>query len=152
MSVTAVELYRLGRLLIDVARQATIEGKDSGLGPVQVALLEDVLHHPQSGVQQIAARTGHAQSHISKVVEQLHQRGLLSVEPSRLDGRRSCIALTPQAHTAITARAGHDVHNAAARILGNAATAAAFITIIDDLHQQLATTNPEPEPVPVNLD
>src|SRR5205807_233426 len=51
------QLHRLGRRLIELSRAVTTQGSDPALTPGELAVLEDVLRHPDSSVSEIQART-----------------------------------------------------------------------------------------------
>ncbi|MGF7235803.1 MAG: MarR family transcriptional regulator, partial [Frankia sp.] len=82
MSVDGVALHRLARRLTDLARDVTTAGPWTGLTAGQLAVLEDVLHHPESVGQDIAARTGFVQSHVSASIARLRDRGRRTTRPA----------------------------------------------------------------------
>src|SRR5882757_5195408 len=96
-----VRLHRLGKRLIDLARQVTTDAGDTVLTPGEVAVLEDVLKHPGSVVTEIQARTGFAQSHVSTSVSRLRDQGLIVGVPDPDDRRRTRLTLADIAHRAI---------------------------------------------------
>jgi DNA-binding MarR family transcriptional regulator len=113
-----VRLHRLGKRLIDLARQVTTDAGDTELTPGEVAVLEDVLKHPGSAVTEIQARTGFAQSHVSTSVSRLRERGLLVAAPDPEDRRRTRLALAGIAHQAIMRRAGRPADETIAEAVG----------------------------------
>jgi len=113
-----VLLHRLGKRLIDLARQVTADAGDTELTPGEIAVLEDVLKHPGSVVTEIQARTGFAQSHVSTSVARLRERGLIVAAPDPEDRRRTRLTLAEIAHRAIMRRAGRPADDTIAEVVG----------------------------------
>ena len=113
-----VLLHRLGKRLIDLARQVTTDAGDTALTPGEVAVLEDVLKHPGSVVTEIQARTGFAQSHVSASVSRLREQGLIVAAPDPADRRRTRLTLAEIAHRAIMKRAGRPADDTIAEAVG----------------------------------
>ncbi|MFI9381186.1 MarR family winged helix-turn-helix transcriptional regulator [Kutzneria sp. NPDC052558] len=113
-----VRLHRLGKRLIDLARQVTTDAGDTELTPGEVAVLEDVLKHPGSAVTEIQARTGFAQSHVSASVARLRERGLIVATPDPQDRRRTRLTLAEIANQAIMRRAGRPADATIAEAVG----------------------------------
>jgi DNA-binding MarR family transcriptional regulator len=113
-----IRLHRLGKRLIDLARQVTTDAGDTVLTPGEVAVLEDVLKHPASAVTEIQARTGFAQSHVSASVSRLRDQGLIVAAPDPGDRRRTRLTLTDIAHRAIMRRAGRPADDTIAEAVG----------------------------------
>ena len=113
-----VQLHRLGKRLIDLARQVTTDAGDTVLTAGEIAVLEDVLKHPGSVVTEIQARTGFAQSHVSTSVSRLRERGLLTASPDPEDRRRTRLTLAEIAHQAIMRRAGRPADETIAEAVG----------------------------------
>ncbi|QUQ69693.1 MarR family winged helix-turn-helix transcriptional regulator [Kutzneria sp. CA-103260] len=113
-----VRLHRLGKRLIDLARQVTTDAGDTELTPGEVAVLEDVLKHPGSAVTEIQARTGFAQSHVSASVARLRERGLITAAPDPADRRRTRLTLAEIAYQAIMRRAGRPADETIAQVVG----------------------------------
>jgi DNA-binding MarR family transcriptional regulator len=130
-----VRLHRLGKRLIDMARDVTASAGEVALTPAEVAVLEDALKHPDSPVSEIKARTGFAQSHISTSVARLRERGLIEVTSDPADRRRTQVTLTPLAKGAILARAGRPADDVIARIVPKDATRVA--QLLDELAELL---------------
>ncbi|MGH3380704.1 MAG: MarR family transcriptional regulator [Actinoallomurus sp.] len=101
-----VRLHRLGKRLIDLSREVTTSAGDASLTPAEVAVIEDVLKHPESAVSEIKARTGFAQSHVSESVARLKERGLVETLADAADRRRTRVRLSRVARQAILVRAG----------------------------------------------
>jgi DNA-binding MarR family transcriptional regulator len=110
-----VRLHRLGKRLIDMARDVTTSAGEASLTPAEVAVLEDALKHPGSPVSEIKARTGFAQSHISASVARLRARGLIEATSDPADRRRTQVTLTPLAKKAILSRAGRPADDVIAK-------------------------------------
>ena len=115
-----VRLHRLGKRLIDLARQVTTDAGDTALTPGEVAVLEDVLKHPGSVVTEIQARTGFAQSHVSTSVSRLRDQGLIVGAPDPDDRRRTRLTLADIARRAIMRRAGRAADETIAEAVGPA--------------------------------
>lgn len=115
-----VRLHRLGKRLIDLARQVTTDAGDTALTPGEVAVLEDVLKHPGSVVTEIQARTGFAQSHVSTSVSRLRDQGLIVGAPDPDDRRRTRLTLADIARRAIMRRAGRAANETIAEAVGPA--------------------------------
>lgn len=113
-----VQLHRLGKRLIDLARQVTTDAGDTALTPGEVAVLEDVLKHPGSVVTEIQARTGFAQSHVSTSVARLREQGLIEAALDPEDRRRTRLTLAEVAHRAIMRRAGRAADETVAEAVG----------------------------------
>ena len=97
-----VRLHRLGKRLIDLARQVTTDAGDTVLTPGEVAVLEDVLKHPGSVITEIQARTGFAQSHVSTSVSRLRDQGLIVATPDPDDRRASRLRPTADGTRVLT--------------------------------------------------
>ncbi|EWM14548.1 MarR family winged helix-turn-helix transcriptional regulator [Kutzneria sp. 744] len=113
-----VRLHRLGKRLIDLARQVTTDSGDTALTPGEVAVIEDVFKHPGSVVTEIQARTGFAQSHVSASVSRLREQGLLVSEPDPADRRRTRLTVADIARRAIMRRAGRPADETIAELVG----------------------------------
>ncbi|GHF43115.1 DNA-binding MarR family transcriptional regulator [Deinococcus metalli] len=88
-------LHRLARHLRDLATQATARPGEPTPSPGLIAVVEDVARHPGSAVGEVAARTGLAQSFVSKTVAALRDEGLLVSVPDAADRRRTTVTLAP---------------------------------------------------------
>lgn len=109
---TAGELYRLARLLREVALAVTADpGEVTSLG--LVAITEDIARHDHTTVGEVAARTGLAQSLVSNVVAQLRESGVVDTRADDTDRRRSRITVTDAARTGVfAARSDRRITNA----------------------------------------
>ena len=110
-----VRMHRLGKRLIDLSREVTVSAGDASLTPAEVAVIEDVLKHPDSAVSEIRVRTGFAQSHVSESVARLKERGLIETPPDPVDRRRTRVRLSELARQAVLARAGRSADEVIAR-------------------------------------
>lgn len=129
-----VRLHRLGKRLIDLAREVTTSAGDASLTPAEVAVVEDVLKHPDSAVSEIQARTGFAQSHVSQSVARLKERGLVETPADPADRRRTRVRLTDLARWAVLTRAGRPADEVIARAVpGRADRVTALLDELADL-------------------
>ena len=132
-----VQLHRLGKRLIDLARQVTTDAGDTELTPGEIAVLEDVLKHPGTAVTEIQARTGFAQSHVSTSVARLRERGLIVAAPDPEDRRRTRLALAEIAYQAIMRRAGRSADQTITEAVGQD-RAERVMTLLDELADLLS--------------
>jgi len=72
-----------------------------------VAVTDDIVHHEGTTVGETAARTGLAQSLVSKVVAQLREGGVVEMTVDETDRRRALIRITDSARTQVFANRGH---------------------------------------------
>src|SRR4051812_24169816 len=114
-----VLLHRLGKRLIDLAREVTTDAGDAELTPAEMAVMEDAFKHPDSPVTDIQARTGFAQSHVSASVARLKERGWVETAPDPRDRRRTCVRVAEPARRAIYRRAGRPADAVIARAVGD---------------------------------
>jgi DNA-binding MarR family transcriptional regulator len=131
-----VRLHRLGKRLIDLARQVTTEAGDTTLTPGEVAVMEDVFKHPGSVVTDIQARTGFAQSHVSASVSRLREQGLIVAEPDPADRRRTRLTVADIARRAIMRRAGRPADETIAEAVGPE-KADRVVTLLRELEELL---------------
>jgi len=132
-----VRLHRLGKHLIDLARQVTTDAGDTALTPGEVAVIEDVFKHPGSVVTEIQARTGFAQSHVSVSVSRLREQGLIVAEPDPADRRRTRLTVADAARRAIMRRAGRPADETIAEAVGQE-KAARVLQLLAELDELLA--------------
>ncbi|WP_253885214.1 MarR family winged helix-turn-helix transcriptional regulator [Actinokineospora diospyrosa] len=86
-----VELFRLGRTLTRLGEKAIPPAGFHDL-PVRVrSVLVDVFEHPDSPIQDITARTGLPQSHVSASVARLREVGVLTTTQDPADRRRTLV-------------------------------------------------------------
>ncbi|MEV6607264.1 MarR family winged helix-turn-helix transcriptional regulator [Kutzneria sp. NPDC051319] len=131
-----VRLHRLGKRLIDLARQVTTDAGDTALTPGEVAVIEDVFKHPGSVVTEIQARTGFAQSHVSASVSRLREQGLVVAEPDPGDRRRTRLTVADLARRAIMHRAGRPADETIAEVVGEG-KAARVLKLLAELEELL---------------
>ena len=130
-----VRLHRLGKRLIDLSREVTTSAGDASLTPAEVAVIEDVLKHPESAVSEIKARTGFAQSHVSESVARLKERGLIETPADPADRRRTRVRLTEVARQAVLARAGRSADEVIAQVVPDRAER--VTALLDELAELL---------------
>jgi len=94
--VNAGQLHRLARVLREIAQAATANQGERPVAASTVAIVEDVTDHPRSPITRIAQRTGLAQSLVSRTVDRLQERGVLTVEHDPDDGRRTLVSVDPK--------------------------------------------------------
>lgn len=85
------QLNRLGRRLIALAREATTSPGDRIPSSGEAAVLGEVVESPGSSIRQLCERTGFVQSHVSAIVAELVERGLLRTETDPADRRRTLV-------------------------------------------------------------
>ncbi len=104
--VTVGELFRLSRVLREVALEAATDPGEAPPSAGLVAVTDDIAHHEQTTVGEIAARTGLAQSLVSKVVAELRDGGAVEMTLDENDRRRNLIRITDSARTQVLADRG----------------------------------------------
>ena len=132
-----VQLHRLGKRLIDLAREVTVQAGETSLTPGEVAVLEDALKHPDSSVGEIQVRTGFAQSHVSVSVARLRARGLIETTPDPADRRRTRVRLAEAARRAILRRASRPADDVMAQAIADPEQAKRASRLLDELVQLL---------------
>ena len=90
-TVAVDSVRRLMRALRVASRSAE---RRAGLSGAQLLVLDELAGAPAASLNDLARRTHTDQSSVSVVVSRLVARGLVSREPSIVDGRRVAIALT----------------------------------------------------------
>ncbi len=93
--MNAGDLHRLARVLRDVALASTSRPGEAVVPASLVAVIEDVVDHPDSSVGEIARRTGLAQSMVSTTVVRLRDSHVLRTTTDVHDRRRTLVSLTP---------------------------------------------------------
>jgi DNA-binding MarR family transcriptional regulator len=99
--VTVGELFRVSRLLREVALAAAGDPGEAAPSEGLVVVTDDIVHHDDTTVTETAARTGMAQSLVSKVVGQLHHGGVVETVRDETDRRRTRIRVTDLARSQI---------------------------------------------------
>lgn len=97
----AGQLHRVARVLREVALDATADPGETPVSAGDVAIAEDIAHHEKASVGEIAARTGLAQSLVSRTVAKFHDAGVVVAERDPDDGRRVLISIAPDTRTAL---------------------------------------------------
>jgi hypothetical protein len=87
-----MELYLLGRRLMQIAESALPSGKSATVARL---VLIDVAFHPDSSISEITERTALHQSQVSAAVGRLRERGVLETGPDPADRRRTLVRTTP---------------------------------------------------------
>lgn len=101
----AADLHRLARTLRDIALQATQNTGDDRVNAGELAVLEDIAKHPASTIGEITARTGLAQSLVSRITRTMADAGVLAITPDPSDRRKVRIELEETTRRAILQRA-----------------------------------------------
>lgn len=136
--MTGDELYRLGRRLMAVARQAMTDPNDPAATAGETAVIDDVLDHPGSAVQEITARTGFAQSYVSATVARLRAKDWVETAVDPVDGRRTLVRLPEVMVQAIAAEARPlDAALVAALPTLDGPRRAEILTLLDALAQRV---------------
>lgn len=104
--VTVGELFRLSRLLREMALMAATDPGEPPPSAGLVAVTDDIAHHEGTTVGETAARTGLAQSLVSKVVAQLCAGGVVEMTVDERDRPRSLIRITDSARREVFAERG----------------------------------------------
>jgi DNA-binding MarR family transcriptional regulator len=94
--VNAGQLYRLARVLREIAQLATLNPGEHAPSASTLAVVEDVHEHPGTAIKDIVRRTGLAQSVVSRTVGQLHHAGALGIAKNPADGRSTLVSLNPK--------------------------------------------------------
>ena len=105
--VTVGEVFRLSRVLREIALGAATDPGETPPSAGLVAVTDDIAHHEGTTVGETAARTGLAQSLVSKVVAQLREGGVVEMAVDERDRRRNLIRITDSARTQVFADRGH---------------------------------------------
>ena len=109
----AGQLHKVARLLREVALDATADPGETPVSAGDVAIAEDITQHEKASVGEIAARTGLAQSLVSRTVAKLSDAGVVVTERDPHDGRRLLISIAPGIRTgAFRSRARRPVESA----------------------------------------
>lgn len=132
-------MHQLGKCLIQLSEATTASG-DITLKPGEVAVLEDVIEHPDSSISTIHERTGFAQTHVSESVVRLKKHGLLAtagdrVPPGLASAWRSGTRVRPTAEGSktISRRETRRVDEAVARAIADPSQAARAIDLMNEL-------------------
>ena len=104
--VTVGELFRLSRVLREIALAAATDPGEPPPSAGLVAVTDDIAHHEGTTVGETATRTGLAQSLVSKVVAELREGGVVEMAVDERDRRRSLIRITDSARREVFAERG----------------------------------------------
>lgn len=138
------QLNRLGRRLVELARQASTYPGDPIPSAGETAVLGEVVEYPGCSVRQLCERTGFVQSHVSALVAGLVERGLLRTETDPTDRRRTLVyPETPLTRGVERRRRSIDETLAAA--LGDTDTAREAVELLDKLAALLSAEQEPPQ-------
>jgi len=110
----AADLHRLARTLRDIALQATQNTGDDRVNAGELAVLEDIAKNPASTIGEITARTGLAQSLVSRITRTMADAGVLAIAPDSTDRRKVRVELEEATRQAILQRADNPATDAIA--------------------------------------
>jgi DNA-binding MarR family transcriptional regulator len=110
----AADLYRLARTLREIALKATEEPGEQGVSAGELAVLEDIARNPKATISAITARTGLAQSLVSRITHALADSGALTIDAHPRDKRKVQIELDEKVRALILERAGNPITDAIA--------------------------------------
>lgn len=86
--MNAAQLHKLARQLREVALETSSNGDEERVSAGELAIVEDVAHHPKTSVSGIARRTRLAQSLVSRTVSAMRDAGVFRTEPDPADRRK----------------------------------------------------------------
>ena len=104
---TAGQLYRLARQLREIALTAVADPGDAPIPLGLILITDDIAHYDNTTISEITARTGLAQSLVSKTVTRLRDAGVVTTEPDPADRRRTRVSVTATARSEIFAGRGN---------------------------------------------
>lgn len=110
----AADLHRLARTLREIALRATENTGEDRVNAGELAVLEDIARYPKSTMRDITARTGLAQSLVSRITHAMADAGALTIEPDPSDRRKVRIDIAPRTRATILDRAGNTIKDAIA--------------------------------------
>ncbi|MFF3567424.1 MarR family transcriptional regulator [Nocardia jiangxiensis] len=116
-------LHRLGRHLIELARQLSLESGVERPPEGEIAVLTDVLDNPGSSVREITQRTGFSQPHISECITRLVEDAMLATDVDPRDRRRTLVYPTDALFRAIARRTTPHLDDTLTTALGDPAKA-----------------------------
>ena len=147
----ATQLVMLGRQLVKIGQEALRGGQAPPLPAGRALVLRDVVAHPGSSITDITARTGLAQSIVSKAIARFQDQDMVQVEADPADGRRTLARVTPGHLREVRRKGAVPVDAALAAALGEA-DPAAVAKIVSSLEALAARLRPaEPGPVASQL-
>jgi DNA-binding MarR family transcriptional regulator len=142
----ALELIMLGRQLVKIGEEAMRGGQAPAPPAGHALVLRDVLTHPGSSISDITARTGLAQSIVSKAIARFGEQGIVEIGADPADGRRTLARVTAR-HLADVRRKGTlPADEALAAALGEAdpAAVAGIVSGLQALAARLHRDRPGP--------
>lgn len=101
----ASELHRLARTLREIALEGTGNVGPDRVNAGQLAVFEDVARNAGASIAEITARTGLAQSLVSRIIHAASYAGALTVTPDERDRRKVRVELSTSTRSAILKRA-----------------------------------------------
>ena len=133
----STDLFLLGRALIKLAEEG-LPGQ--GVNNSVRFVLLDIAANPGSSINEITARTGFPQSHVSTSVMKLRQSGFVRTEIDPRDRRRTLVWDLPEAVHHARSRVASTADSALARALGNppAAEVAEVIGALEMVAERLS--------------
>jgi DNA-binding MarR family transcriptional regulator len=142
----ALELIMLGRRLSRIGEEAMRGGQAPALPAGHALVLRDVLAHPGSSVSDITARTGLAQSIVSKAVARFGEQGIIQIGADPADGRRTLARVTARHLDDVRRKGTLPADAALAAALGETGPAAVaeIITGLQALAARLHRDRPGP--------
>ncbi len=118
--MNAGTLHNLSRRLREIALVVTGDEGEDRISAGELAIIEDVSHHPLSAIGEIADRTRLAQSLVSRVVAAMQEAGIMTTQRDDVDRRRVLARIDPEASVQLfRARGARPVHDALHRELPN---------------------------------
>ena len=122
-----------------LARAAMDDPDDPAVLPGEIAVIDDLLDHPDSAVREITARTGFAQSYVSITIARLRDKGWVVTAVDPADRRRTLARLPDLMVRAIREREARSLATAIENALPNldAAERAEVMALLDALAQRL---------------
>ncbi|WP_203566845.1 MarR family transcriptional regulator [Aestuariimicrobium ganziense] len=123
------DMFRLGGILRDAAKAASVQGTDAHATPAEITVASDVAMFPDSTIGEIVARTGLSQGAVSRIVARVVAAGYLEVAKDPADARRTRVRVATRAVDNQVASAGNR----------DASHALADLGRLDDAQQQRAS-------------
>jgi DNA-binding MarR family transcriptional regulator len=142
----ALELIMLGRKLTKIGEEAMRGGQAPPLPAGHALVLRDVLTHPGSSITDITARTGLAQSIVSKAIARFQDQGIVEVGADPADGRRTLARVTAGHLGEVRRKGAVPADGALATALGEAdpTAVAEIISVLEALAIRLRPAAPGP--------
>lgn len=112
----STDLFLLGRRLMKLAEEGL---PAKGVNNSARLVLIDIGVNPGSSINEITARTGYPQSHVSTSVSRLREFGAVRTEADPRDRRRTLVWIVPEAVERARSQVISTVDAAIGRALGN---------------------------------